>query len=318
MANPLVSVVIPTYNRANTICSAIESTLGQTYKNIEVIVVNDGSTDDTHAKLAGYGKRIRVIKQNNVGPSAARNRGIKISTGEILTFLDSDDLWLPTKIEKQVDILRQVDKSVPCCLCNAIIRTSNGDEQLSFDLASVYPRYDEGVWMNATEILSTRCIFFTQAVAIRRETLQKVGGFNESLSVMEDHELALKLSLEGSWAYIQDPLVIYNRDTLGSLANQARQNPSLLLETVAKINSDFLSDNWSLCRKTQRCLQRRVREAQYLLHVKQMLQKVLFPEAQLLTRILYFLGHLQNAVFRRLSWFPKMQVRPLNRKNSQH
>ena len=317
MKNPLVSVVIPTYNRANTICRAIESTLGQTYENIELIIVDDGSTDDTHAKLAGYGKRIRVIKQNNAGPSVARNRGIEISTGEILTFLDSDDLWMPTKIERQVAILEQVEKSVPCCLCNTIIRNSNGDERLSFDLARVYPRYDEGVWMNATEILSTRCIFFTQAVAIRRETLQKVGGFNESLLVMEDHEMALKLSLEGPWAYIQEPLVIYNRGTRGSLANQAIKNPSLLLETIAKINSDFLSDKWSLCRKTQRCLQRRVREAQYYLHVEQMRQKR-FPLAQRLMNILALWGSARNAISRRLPWFPKMQVRPLNRKISQH
>src|SRR6202051_554912 len=91
---PLVSAIIATYNRAHSIGEAIESIVRQTYKNIEIIIVDDGSTDATRQKLAEFGQRITVISQKNAGPAAARTRGIKQSTGEIVTFLDSDDLWV--------------------------------------------------------------------------------------------------------------------------------------------------------------------------------------------------------------------------------
>lgn len=114
MPNPLVSVIIPTYNRSHVICKAIESVLHQTYENIELIVVDDGSTDDTPSRLAVYDDKICVLLQDNTGPSIARNHGVEASHGEILAFLDSDDLWLPTKIEQQVHILENVESSVPC------------------------------------------------------------------------------------------------------------------------------------------------------------------------------------------------------------
>ena len=83
MANPLVSVIIPTFNRASIVCTAIESVLKQTYQNIEVIVVDDGSTDDTPHKLAVYGDKIRILHQDNAGPSVARNHGVEVSHGEM-------------------------------------------------------------------------------------------------------------------------------------------------------------------------------------------------------------------------------------------
>src|SRR5687767_13189801 len=104
-STPLVSVIIPTYNRASVVCRAIDSVLGQTYGNIEVIVVDDGSTDETLERLHSYGDRIRVLTQANAGPSVARNRGIAVATGGIVAFLDSDDYWLPTKVARQVVLL---------------------------------------------------------------------------------------------------------------------------------------------------------------------------------------------------------------------
>jgi len=114
--NPLVSAIIPTYNRAHVICDAVESILAQTYREIEVIVVDDGSKDDTLPRLKQYGDRIRVVSQANAGPAAARNRGIAVAQGELIAFLDSDDLWLSTKIERQVALLQRAGESVPCCL----------------------------------------------------------------------------------------------------------------------------------------------------------------------------------------------------------
>ena len=101
---PLVSVIIPTFNRATMVVEAVDSVLAQSYQPLEIIVVDDGSTDDTAVRLSGYGERIKVIRRPlNRGVSAARNCGIRQSCGHYLALLDSDDLWLPDKIERQMD-----------------------------------------------------------------------------------------------------------------------------------------------------------------------------------------------------------------------
>src|SRR5690242_13806787 len=98
MPDPLISVVIPTFNRARCVANAVDSVLVQTFKDCEVIVVDDGSTDATAEVLKGYGNRVRVIQQSNRGVSAARNAGIRSARGEWIAFLDSDDIWNPDKL----------------------------------------------------------------------------------------------------------------------------------------------------------------------------------------------------------------------------
>ena len=106
--DPLVSVIIPTYNCGKFIQQSIDSVLKQTYKNVEIIVVDDGSTDDTHLKLLQYGKNITYIRKKNEGSSKARNIGMGCSKGEYLAFLDADDLWHPRKLEMQVECFQKV------------------------------------------------------------------------------------------------------------------------------------------------------------------------------------------------------------------
>ena len=106
MQKGLVSVVIPNYNYARFLPEAIDSVLAQTYGQIEIIVVDDGSTDDSREILDGYGDRVTVIFQQNAGVSAARNNGVSRSRGEYLAFLDADDAWLPAKIERQIAAFR--------------------------------------------------------------------------------------------------------------------------------------------------------------------------------------------------------------------
>src|ERR1700682_2719309 len=172
----LVSIIIPTYNRAGVICQTIDNVLAQTYPETEVIVVDDGSVDNTQEVLHKYGDRIRVIAQSNGGPASARNRGIEVSQGEIIAFQDSDDLWKPEKIARQVALLGKYDKSVPCCLCNALMRNLYGDGQdhFSFELSLMRPVHPEGLWLNVTEVLANRFVLFNQNVAIRRAALEKV------------------------------------------------------------------------------------------------------------------------------------------------
>lgn len=231
--SPLVSAIIPTYNRVRTIGDAVDSILGQTYTNIEIIVVDDGSTDGTDARLAEYGDRIRVIKQKNAGPSSARNRGIAASTGEFIAFLDSDDIWLPTKIEKQVTLMSATGLAVPCCVCN-ITMCWTDKEMASFDIASLKPQIDEGLWLNAPEVLATRFLLFNQGVMIRRDALNAVGGFDERLWLLEDHELALRLSLAGPWAFIKEPLVRW-RESKSSLYQSACKDELRPAEALVQV-----------------------------------------------------------------------------------
>ena len=205
----LVSVIIPTYNRAGTIERAVNSVLAQTWKKTEIIVVDDGSTDQTDQVLKTYGDKIRVIRQKNSGPSAARNTGIKAATGEVISFLDSDDAWLPLKTERQAKLLQRTESSgVVCCVCNARMLFSSGTIT-SFQSARLQPEQAEGVWSNPAHILIDRFLLFNQVAAVRREALSQSGLFREDLpyGLNDDYDLSLRLALIGPWAFIADPLV---------------------------------------------------------------------------------------------------------------
>ena len=228
---PLVTAIIATYNRGYIVCEAIDSILNQTYRNTEIIVVDDGSTDDTQQKLQRYGDRIRVLSQKNSGPAAAWNAGIKAAKGKIICFLGSDDLWLPTFVERQVSVLERGGPSVPLSISNAFTRWANGRETYSFDLACLRPEAEEGLWLNAVDVLLTRFVMCGQMIAIRREALEQIGLFDGTLSYLEDYDIALRLSLEGSWGYIREPLVFYRQSTSGdSMSLQASSVDARLSE----------------------------------------------------------------------------------------
>lgn len=221
---PLVSVIIPTYNRAGLIGQAIENMFEQTYPNLEVIIVDDGSTDNTKEVLTSYGSKIRWISQQNAGPSAARNRGLAMAAGEIIAFQDSDDTWHPSKIARQVSLLERAGNSVVCCICNTDIQSPGGKVITSFDNAPIRTIYEEGLWTNVAEVLTTRFVLFNQAAAIRKEVLNRIGGFDESLRYLEDSEFPLRLSLEGPWAFIRTPLVLQRQGTENSFSRGAFQD----------------------------------------------------------------------------------------------
>jgi glycosyltransferase involved in cell wall biosynthesis len=223
----LVSVIIPTYNRAKTIERAVNSVLAQTWKKTEVIVVDDGSTDQTDEILKAFGDKIHVICQQNRGPGAARNAGIQEAKGEIISFLDSDDEWLPDKTERQVKLLQATESAgVKCCVCNAKMVFSS-ETLTSFASADLHPRPQEGIWLNPADVLITRFLLFNQVVAVRREALEETGYFlqgnNVCKNLLEDYDLALRLSLIGPWAYIADPMVVYHGDTKDSISQGATQ-----------------------------------------------------------------------------------------------
>jgi glycosyltransferase involved in cell wall biosynthesis len=207
-----VSVVIPTYNSAETICSAIDSVLAQTSPVYEVIVVDDGSTDTTDRLVAGYAKQVRYIYQKNSGVSAARNSGIDAATGEWIAFLDSDDIWKQDKIERQLDCLEATEASV--CL--------GGHED---DLGNEYLDYISGLSRggfiyleNAIDLVIKKNRHpLVQSALIQKDLLLSLGGFDRTLRVAEDTKLIYRIALTKGISYINESLFVLrrNRDKTG-------------------------------------------------------------------------------------------------------
>ena len=212
---PLVSVVIPTYNRADTVRRSIDSALQQSYRPIEIIVVDDGSTDATRDVLKEYGDRILFIHQENGGPSVARNTGVGLARGEFIAFLDSDDTWSPSKIVRQVGLLLAGGERVVCCICNALLIDGEESNKTTFAVSDVMSSLQEGFWMNPAPIIATRFILFNQVVMVRRAAFEKVGGYKPQMRLLEDHDLAFRLAQLGPWAFIAEPLVAKDNDTNG-------------------------------------------------------------------------------------------------------
>jgi glycosyltransferase involved in cell wall biosynthesis len=240
----LVSVIIPTYNRAVTVRQSVQSALDQTWKSLEIIVVDDGSRDQTAEALAIFGDKIRVIRQENAGASAARNTGIRAAKGDVISFLDSDDLWLPEKTEQQVKLLERTRiAGVNCCVCNAKMVSESGAVSTSFGEADLNPRCRQGIWTNAAEILTTRFLLFNQVVDVRRELLDQAGYFRQDLKIMEDYDLALRLSLLGPWGFNADPLVIRQGGSDDSLSSSASRLDIFRL-ALAILNDLKASSRW--------------------------------------------------------------------------
>jgi glycosyltransferase involved in cell wall biosynthesis len=308
-SDPLVSVVIPTYNRAELICNTVQNVLAQTYTNVEIIVVNDGSTDKTIERLARFENQIRVLSQANSGPAVARNRGARLATGEFIAFQDSDDLWEPTKLETQVRLLQRVGESVPCCLCNTSMHLGNGRVTSSFELALIHPSCEEGIWLNVAEVLATRFLLFNQAVMIRRRVWDKTKGFDESLKYLEDYDLPLRLSFEGPWAFVRSPLAIYRQGSPGSFSTQGHDDLLVLKHCEIRIFEQALARAKQLgCPIIlQNSLSRRLRVFRRELRAITLAESGAWG-SMLASRLLYQAERYRYSVFTRLPCFPRMKA----------
>jgi len=213
---PKFSVVIPTFNRSNAVCKAIGSVLAQSYKDYEIIVVDDGSTDNTQEMLKQFDGKIRYFYQENKGVSAARNRGIREARGEWIAFLDSDDIWLPEKLRWQHKII-DMDPDINFIFTDieqfnksGVVRASmmrsshNNRKKRSFKQAILNEEFNNGKVLYGflyTEMLIFGNMPSTPTVIVKRECLEKVGFFNEDLLISEDSELWLRISSKYSMAY---------------------------------------------------------------------------------------------------------------------
>ncbi len=193
-----VSVIIPTYNRACVLKEAIDSVLAQTYRDFELIVVDDGSTDDTSEMLSAFADNISTITTFHRGPSAARNAGINASRGEWIAFLDSDDLWLKDKLKKQLDFFTQ----------NPEYYISQTEEIWIRNGVRVNPRnkhkkYSGWIFEHCLPL----CIVSPSAVMIHRSIFDKIGLFDETMPACEDYDLWLRIAVHYPIHLIDEPLI---------------------------------------------------------------------------------------------------------------
>jgi glycosyltransferase involved in cell wall biosynthesis len=217
---PTFSVVVAAYNAARTLPATIRSVLGQTRNDFEIIVVDDGSTDSTDRALAGIrDDRIIYIRQENLGPSAARNSGIQRASGELVSFLDSDDLWLPNYLETMHSALRAAPHAglayTDAWRLDDVTRRIHRHTLMGPQRPPRSPPADPAALVAA---LLERNFVFTSAT-VRRSVLDAVGGFNKALTRSEDYELWLRIAASGvRFANTEKVLVVY-RDRPGSLTH---------------------------------------------------------------------------------------------------
>src|SRR5262249_30835699 len=201
----LVSVIVPAFNRQRFLNDAVHSALKQTYSRIEVIVVDDGSTDRTYEvarTLARTDGRVRVVRTPNGGPASARNAGLHEATGEYFSFLDSDDVWTRQKIESHVRHLEQ-NRDVDLVFSDS----ATADERL--DVQVVHETGTPPV--SFRELLTIRNWFATSACTVRRSLLERVGPFRTDISGTEDWELWIRCARAGTFAYVPGVVALYRR-----------------------------------------------------------------------------------------------------------
>jgi glycosyltransferase involved in cell wall biosynthesis len=213
MSEPLVSVVIPSFNYGHLVGEAVDSVLVQTYPNVEVIVVDDGSTDDTRQRLAKYGERIRYHYQPNAGLSAARNTGIGLAEGEYIALLDSDDAFHPEKLAVQMAVLT---KHPTLGLVGTDEFSDEPVEWTSVQLADI----DAATEMISLEQAVIKAQFAPSSILARRECFELAGLFDTELKSVEDRDMWIRIAARLPLATIHWPLTWY-RHTTGSMSRNA-------------------------------------------------------------------------------------------------
>ena len=195
---PLVSVVIPTYNNAALASEAVESVLAQSYKPVEIFVVDDGSTDETRSALERYAKRVNLILQEHKGPGAARNQGILHSTGEYIAFLDSDDIWYPRKLEVCIAALEQ-EHAYGAVYHDYLIVDTERHKRYAI------PHYEISGWI-ARDLFVENLGFHTSTVVARRSCFDRIGLFDEELIRAQDWDMWLRVAEEYPVLYVGELL----------------------------------------------------------------------------------------------------------------
>jgi glycosyltransferase involved in cell wall biosynthesis len=224
-SSPYISVIIPTYDRAWILKEAIDSVLVQKFTDFEIIVVDDGSTDDTAALLTAYRDQITTIHQENRGVSAARNVAIANAKGRYIAFLDSDDLWLTEKLSCQVDFFNSHSEAVICQTDELWIR--NG---VRVNPKNRHKKPSGMIFESSLHL----CLVSPSAVMIKKSLFDEVGLFNEEFPACEDYDLWLRISLNYPIHLIEQQMVVKR----GGHDDQLSRNPKLdqyRIQSIANI-----------------------------------------------------------------------------------
>lgn len=251
-SKPLVSVIIPTFNRAGTLARAMKSVLSQDYKNFELIIVDDGSTDNTSDILKNFSdERIKIIVHDkNRGVGAARNTGIDAAAGEIVAFQDSDDEWLDGKLTKQIAELANSGNDCVLVYCTKIVygRDINYLRGLRRAVCVPGPEVTE-LAGDLRKFLWEHHVISTQTMVVRTEALRQIGGFDTRLYNSEEWDLAIRLSELGKFAFIDEPLVnnYIQADSISTLSRKAPYSQLIIINKMKRrhIPRRMLGNHWA-------------------------------------------------------------------------
>ena len=243
-ATPLVSVILPTHNRAKLVTRAVSSVVGQTYRHLELIVIDDASTDDTPAALAAIDDpRVRVLRnEGNRGASATRNAGIRAARGELIAFHDDDDIWFARKLEKQVEALRAASPETGWCLCGFVRRRRSHCEYVGG--RRLYDQLDfrEGANRTLRDGGQDWSLIATPGWLLKREALERAGPFDERIRSWDDWELGIRLEKTCKRIFVDEPLFLQDLSSGGGLTLAERARASDLRIIMAK-HGDMWSDH---------------------------------------------------------------------------
>jgi glycosyltransferase involved in cell wall biosynthesis len=233
---PVVSVIIPAYNAGSTITAALQSVFAQTYHDYEIIVVDDGSTDDTAQRVAEFAPDVQYVCQENAGPAAARNDGVRCASGRLLAFLDADDVWLPRKLERQVSYFARFPETGllhSAALVNRAPVATLHDmaDSLPLDTAIGPPRQQFGdIFHGAMEIN-------TLTVMVRKDVFNAVGGFDERRELhVEDWDLWLRIAATHPIGYLGHPLAVHRPGgSMSSAVEKTFRGQQLVIAKLAPL-----------------------------------------------------------------------------------
>jgi glycosyltransferase involved in cell wall biosynthesis len=222
-----VSVVVTTYNYERFIIDALDSVLAQTLQPFEVVVIDDGSTDDTARIVAAFADRgVRYVRQSNGGAAAARNRGIRETTGDLVGFLDADDIWLPTKLERQVEYLARNPDAVMV-----------SGQKIWWDFERDTRRIEVIRELDGSkqrrEICITNTVGNPSMVLVRRDAIRRAGPFDETLRWGQDWEFFIRIASLGRVGVDVDPVIIYRWHD-GGLSHERRSERLSVLHSISR------------------------------------------------------------------------------------
>ena len=206
-----ISVIIPTYNRKSFLINAIDSVFNQTYQNLELIIIDDGSSDKTIEYIKKKYSKIKICKQSNRGVSSARNKGIKISSNKWIAFLDSDDRWHPKKLENQINYLVKNSEYRICHTDEIWIRKG-----IRINQHKKHKKYGGQIFDKSLDL----CRISPSSVIIHRDVFNKVGLFNEKLPVCEDYDLWIRITAKFPVLYLDEKLTIKYGGHLNQLSKK--------------------------------------------------------------------------------------------------